>query len=103
MLYQVLSIYDSKPRYYCKPFYATTVEEALRSFVDIVNDPTSAYFKHPEDYTIFHLGTFDALTAKYTPLETPVSYGLALQFKKTTQAELESLVNTKYTPGAVAQ
>ena len=55
----MFSIYDSKAKSYLPPFHMPNDDMALRVFQDCVSDPNHAFGKHPEDYTLFHLGSFD--------------------------------------------
>lgn len=34
-------------------------EGAIRQFADAVNDKTTRWNRHPEDYSLWHVGTFD--------------------------------------------
>lgn len=80
MIYQVFAIYDAKVEAYNRPFYDQTKAAALRGFADAVNDPSLQLNKHPEDYTLFHLGEWEDGSASFTPLHTPVSLGVALEY-----------------------
>ena len=59
MKISMFSIYDSKAKSYLPPFHMPNDAMALRVFQDCVSDPSHAFGKHPEDYTLFHLGHFD--------------------------------------------
>lgn len=67
----ILSIYDSKAEAYHTPLFLQSIGQGLRSFGDACNDPQSEFHKHPEDYTLFHLGAFDPRTGKITVLDAP--------------------------------
>lgn len=53
------SIYDDKAQVYSRPFYAITIGEAIRTFTDAVNQKDSPYNRHPDDYTLYSVGSFD--------------------------------------------
>lgn len=53
------SIYDGAVAAYLPPFYARSKNEASRIFADAVLEPNSPYNKHPADYTLYALATFD--------------------------------------------
>lgn len=53
------SIYDEKAQVYSRPFYALTMGEAIRTFSDASNTPDSPYNRHPTDYTLYQVGSFD--------------------------------------------
>lgn len=84
MLVQIFTIYDAKTEAFLQPFFSQAKGSAIRAFTDSVNDKTgeSQFASHPEDYTLFHLGSFDDSTATFDLLKTPVSLGLAIEFKK---------------------
>jgi len=80
MLMQIMAVYDSKAEVYNRPFFVEAVGIALRSFMDLLKEGTHDFAKHPEDYTLFHLGSFDNKTAKYDLFATPKSLGVAIEF-----------------------
>lgn len=82
MISKLFTIYDCKAEAYLKPFMYQNKGEAIRAFSDTVNSNDSMLNKHPEDYTLFELGTWDDNTAKYDIYFTPVSLGKALEYLK---------------------
>lgn len=76
MILQVFTIFDSKIESYMKPFYAHTKGEAIRMFSDGLKESDSMIAKHPEDYTLFHIGEYDDTSAQFTSLNTPHSLGV---------------------------
>jgi len=76
----VFTVYDSAARKYLEPFFAETVEVACRMFRALVNKEGHQFARFPEDYTLFHLGEYDAETGYIVPLDTPHSLGVALTF-----------------------
>ncbi|WNK14465.1 MAG: nonstructural protein [Microvirus sp.] len=79
---KVFAVYDSKVQTYAQPFFVPTAAAALRSFADIAKDTTHPIGKHPEDYTLMELGTYDESTGLLESLTTPHSQGVALEFMK---------------------
>lgn len=80
MLY--FSVYDSKAECFKNPFPMRTKNEAIRAFSDVSNDQQTEIGKHPEDFTLFYLGSYDELTGKFCNESTPEPLGLAINFKK---------------------
>lgn len=80
MKHNVYSIYDSAAKAYFPPFFLHTEGMALRGFTDAVNDPNSQVGKHPKDYDLFQIGTFDDNTGQLTPLQTNKPLGNGLHF-----------------------
>jgi len=77
------AVFDQKVGAYLRPFTVRSSGEALRGWVDICNDRESEVNKHPEDYTLFELGSFDPETGRVEALSTPHSHGKAIEFLKT--------------------
>jgi len=59
MKIRIYSIYDKAAQYYNRPFYAHNDAVALRSFRALRLDYESEIHRHPEDFSLFYLGTFD--------------------------------------------
>ncbi len=77
---EIFDIFDSATGSYARPFFMLSKGEATRAFVDIINDETTSIHKHPEDFTLFHLGAFNQETAEFKILLTPSSMGKAIQY-----------------------
>ena len=81
MIHTVFSIYDTKAKAYLPPFILPRKEMAQRTFADCVNAPDHQFHLHPEDYTLFDLGSFDDETARYLPNGNgPQSLGNGVQY-----------------------
>lgn len=76
----IFCVFDSKAEFYNLPFFAVSVGEVLRMFTDEVNNPNSLLCKHPEDYTLFQLGSYYDQNASFDLLPTPKPLGKALEF-----------------------
>lgn len=81
MKFVIVSVYDSMVNEYVKPGAVDTTGNAIRGFQQEANNPESNIFKYPDQYTLFHVADFDTDTGVFTPLQTPKSLGLALNFK----------------------
>lgn len=82
MLVKTYVIYDVKAKFYNKPFFLQNDSVAIRAFTDLANDPTTDVFKHPTDFILFSLGTYDDETAKLSSTE-PLVLARAHELKKT--------------------
>jgi hypothetical protein len=80
MLLSVFSIYDSAISTWLPPMYSRNKGEMLRNFSDAVQDPKSNLAKHPSDYSLFELGTFNDDKCLFDLLKTPVRLCMALDF-----------------------
>lgn len=82
MIQQVVACYDKKARAFMHPFYASHVDVALRSFKEAANTPTHQVCVHPEDFALYHLGTFNDENAQFTLAAQPVHLAEAIQLKR---------------------
>jgi len=76
----LFTVYDSAARRYLDPFCAETIEVAIRMFRALVNKPEHMFARFPEDYTLFHVGSFDPESGLLVPLVAPHSLGVAITF-----------------------
>lgn len=81
MITKMFTVYDSKADLYLSPFSFKTPAEALRGFTETANDPASSIGKHPEDYILFEIGTYDDQTGQYVCIDHK-SLGKALDYVK---------------------
>lgn len=72
----VYSVFDSKAETFGTPMFFLTKGIALRAFSDVCADAGSPMAKHPNDYTLFQIGSYDANTGKLTDL-TPAVHVVA--------------------------
>lgn len=59
-------VYDEKVQAYMAPFFAPTLGHAARSFEDTVTGSQGASLvsKHPEDFSLYHVGEFDEISGE---------------------------------------
>jgi len=74
------TIFDTKAQAYGRPFFNHTIPEAIRTFTDAVNAADSPFFRHPEDYLLFHVGSYDDAGGVLEACN-PVPLGSASNFK----------------------
>lgn len=74
MILQMLCVRDSAVGSYNQPFCVAAIGVAVRSFGDEVkrDAPDNQMFKHPEDFELFHIGSFDDSTGTVSMLSAPV-------------------------------
>ncbi len=60
------TIYDVASGVYMRPFFSQADGQATRGFKDIATDADHEVGKHPEDYTLYRIGTFNDTTGKMT-------------------------------------
>ncbi len=59
MLVHVYSFFDTAAAAYMRPFVAGQDGEATRVFSDLVSNREHPIGQHPEDYSIFRIGSFN--------------------------------------------
>lgn len=74
-------VYDTKAEADVQLFAVKTVAIAKRSFSDLLNDPSTTLYHHPEDFTLYHIGTFTCNPTSMISLER-VCLGNGVDFKK---------------------
>ena len=65
----MFTIYDSKEEIYHQPYFLINTSVAIRQFTDMANDDTKIA-KHPEDYTLWYLGSYEDSSATIKPAKT---------------------------------
>ena len=94
---KVFTIFDSKVGAYLPPMFFRSRGEAIRVFETLTNESGHQFNKYPGDYSLFELGDYDDLTAKFVLLPTPTSIGVAIEFLKvhtdSKQMHLPGVVN----------
>lgn len=73
MILNIYTIYDTASGSYGRPFFLPSDGLAIRQFGDEVNRPeeTNILYKHPSDFILFKLGSFDDEKAIFDILNSP--------------------------------
>ena len=79
MKLKLFACHDSKAGAFMQPFFFQATGQAIRAFSDTVNDPKTQLNRHPADFTLFELGTFDDQTGEVETIK-PLNLGVALSF-----------------------
>lgn len=80
---QIVTIRDLKTNTYSAPQFIHSIGGYLRGMGDVVNGPKeNDLAKHPEDFEVWHLGTWCDNTGQWHLFETPVSLGPVVNFKQ---------------------
>ena len=61
----IFAIYDQKAHAYARPFFLQTEGLAIRELKDAANDPNTSIGRHPEDYTLFCMGTYNEVSGHF--------------------------------------
>lgn len=101
MKVNVYSIFDTATGLYMRPFFAESDGQALRGFKDVATDADHPVGKHPEDYTLFRIGTFDDFKG-HLGFEDPQSLKTALavvsETRQVNRDQME-ILNAETSPG----
>ncbi len=73
---KAFAVYDVKAESYGNPMFMTNEGLAVRGFSDAARDPKSALCQHPEDYSLYEIGTYDPNKGLLTDL-TPARHIVA--------------------------
>ena len=65
-------IFDLKAKLYNAPFFLLNDQVALRTAQQLVEDPKSEVFHHPEDYAMFKIGSYDDQSGIFSPSQHDV-------------------------------
>jgi len=81
---QLISLRDSKGEAFTAPKAHKTIGEAERFLQHLVNNPAEGNFLHlyPEDFDMYHLGSFDDQTGKMKLFDSPRHLTKAISFRK---------------------
>lgn len=73
MILYVVSVFDQAVGAFGRPIFVPATGQAVRSFSDEVNSspPNSDLSKHPEDFSLYALGSYDDLSGSFSNLSKP--------------------------------
>jgi hypothetical protein len=71
MIQNIYTIYDTAASAFNTPFYMHNDGMAFRAFADNVNDEGSIINKHPEQFILFKLGSYDDSEAMFDLSDKP--------------------------------
>lgn len=71
-VYVVVAIKDSALNAFMQPVFTPSVGLAQRSFADEVNNRESPMSRHPEDYSLYQLGSWTDVTGLFIQMPEPV-------------------------------
>lgn len=67
MRLNVYTIFDTASGAYMRPFFVNSDGQALRMFGDIASDAEHEVGRHPEDYSLYRIGTYDDNKGQLVP------------------------------------
>lgn len=60
----ICAVFDRQALAYMTPMFFQATGQAVRAFTDAVNNQENEFGKHPEDYAVFKLGSYDPGTGQ---------------------------------------
>lgn len=78
---KVFSVYDSKAEAFLLPFFTSNAAVAIRNFSSAASDAATAFSRHPGDYTLFEIGSWDESEGAWRPLSAKVALGSAIELR----------------------
>lgn len=91
MITVMYAIYDEKSKVYNKPFSMINEAVAIRAVKDLTLDKNTEVGRHPYDFSLWELGTYDDETANFVPYETKKLICMAHEIDAFQQAETKKL------------
>lgn len=82
MILVIVAVHDAAAGLFGVPSFVTSVGGAVRSFGDQVNDPTTQFGKHPEDYTLHEVGTYNDNTCTFDLKDRPEQIAAGRNLKR---------------------
>lgn len=65
------SVYDEKAKAYNIPFFYPQNDLAIRAIKDSLRNPNSVISRHPEDFAVYVIGTYNDLDGKLESFAQP--------------------------------
>jgi len=66
MILQAYTVFDNKALTYQPPWYSHNDGVAMRQLQEAAGDPNTSLSRHPKDFALFHIGSFDDQTGAFT-------------------------------------
>lgn len=92
MLKKYYTVFDSAAKAYLEPFLARGRGEAIRSFSDAINTEGHPFNRHPDDYTLYEIGSFNEDTGEVKG-DRHESLGNAVEFIERSSSPQLGLAN----------
>lgn len=70
MIVKIYAVFDAKAACFGQPIFGQNEGTVVRDFSDAVLDGSNKnnmWHRHPEDYSLFHIGDFDSLSGELLP------------------------------------
>lgn len=88
---RLYTFYDTKTESWGLPMSCDSRGDAERLFIRIVNDienKENQIAQYPDDFTFFEVGLYDRHSGKFVIYEAPISFGVAMTYRKGSNGSL---------------
>lgn len=82
MLLKTFALYDSKAKVFGPPFYYSERGQAIRELKDVVESKKGMVGKHPEDFVMYQISTYDDNTGEFKNVNPHELVAMATDYKK---------------------
>ncbi len=86
------TIYDEKAECFAHPFFVSAIGIATRMLATWVSKTDSMIGQHPEDFTLYHVGTWNDNEAKFDNLNTPKFIAKATEYRQQEHEEFPKAI-----------
>lgn len=77
---KLYAIFDSAVKAFMRPFVAQSHGDAIRAFKDLLMEHEHPVARHPEDYSLFFVASFNEQSGVVTGEQAPFGLGTALEY-----------------------
>jgi len=81
----IYTLKDEKRDTFHQPFFLADETTAYRAIINLKNDPNSELKLFPDQFTLYHLGTYDEETGTIKPSRKPLSNCKEIDFQENKQ------------------
>lgn len=69
MIHQIFTIHDITAEVHTQPFFGINDAVAVRSCANLVQNPGTTFYDNPEDFRLYHIGSFNDENCQFTQTE----------------------------------
>jgi len=92
MILKAFCLLDTKVSAFATPFFMPHIGNAVRACAELGQDMTTTVGRHPADFHLYEIGTYDDQTGLMEALRQPISHGPVLAFIKQPNQDNFSLI-----------
>lgn len=93
MIQNIYTIHDLVAQTHMQPFHANNDNEAKRLFLTWMNNPELPMNKHPQDYSLYHIGFYDTDKGSIEGIDVPTLILKGSSYEPPNRPALKEVVN----------